>query len=233
MKNLLIVFPGGCGGNHMANMISTNLRFTPLFTSKNYIDDLKIEYNKIKNQIVKGPGKAPNLGVREVHGIKFHIGSASRGLMQLKNKDEFNNLINNETINILIGHEHHYYEVECENYGKQISNLPDSFWLVMTYPKENTLAHNRIKLYQFSPRPERYTYPFYINIHNSTEYAYADENNSLSIETEKFIDINGADYLRERLKTINIELPTIADELHKIWFNKLCEVLSLYDYMPK
>lgn len=232
MKNLLIVYPGGCGGNHMANLISTNTKFTQLFPSENYLNYLLLEYKKIQSQIIKGPGNAPILGKREVHGIKMHF-SAHHHLSQLKNKEQFNKLVSNETINILLGHEHCYNEVECQDYGKQVSRLPDSFWLVMSYPKENTIAFNRIKLYQFSPRPERYTYPFFVDNNRSTDYAYADDKNSLLIETEKFVDISGSEYLRERLKSIDIELPEFADTLHKIWINKLKEVLSLYDMAPK
>lgn len=233
MKNLLIVYPGGCGGNHMANLLSTNNKFTQLFPSKDYLNYLLLEYKKTQKVKIFGPSVKTVLGNREVHGVKVHLSSNIHQLSQLKNKDQFEILLRNNTINILFGHEHCFHDVECDYYGKQISKLPEKFWIVMSYPKENTIAYNRIKLYEFSPNPNRYTYPFFVDMHKDKNYAYADETNSILIESDKFVDENGCDYLREKLKPTNIELPAFADQLHKIWIDKIKQVLTLYDMLPK
>lgn len=225
MKNLFIVFPGGCGGNHLGNIISLNQKFTPLFQSQNYGVDLLKKYKNMANDPVD---KNSKLGKRIVHGVKAHF-SEVHHLDNLFVEQEFSKLLLNQTINILIGHEHQFDQAERE--PGLISRVIDPYWIILNYPIENSIAYNRIKLYEFTPRPERYKKPFY-TVEGSTTHAKAEIHNSMYIETEKFIDKNGCSYIKEKLQKINIELNDLAFEIHEIWYNKLISVLTYYDMMP-
>lgn len=227
MKNLLIVFPGGCGGNHLANLISLNDKFTPRFKSNDYHNDLLNQYKqKCFQNLVKNTGEL----YESPSGINAHF-AEHHHLDQFHDTNKFQELLNTPTINILPGHEHDFEQLEMK--GSLISKVPDSFWIVLTYPKVNTIAYNRIKLYKFTPRPDRYTYPYYVSYQNYHKgWPVADESNSLLFETENFISNNGCDYIKNKLSKINIELHDLAYEIHSLWYNKLIEVLTLYDAMP-
>lgn len=225
MKNLLIVFPGGCGGNHLANLISLNNKFTPLFKSNDYHNDMLNHYKKLINYPIK-TYMGGRLGIRAVHGVKAHF-SEYHHLDQLYTEQGFDQILNNKTINILMGHNHCFQTAESK--GLLITKLPEKSWIVMSYPKENSLPYKRINLYQFNPRPEVYTFPFYIKeTEPRSELAYADESNGIFIDTEKFF-LYGCEYINEELTKFNIELPALAQELHEIWMNKITEVLNFYE----
>lgn len=227
MKNLLIVFPGGCGGNHLANLISLNNKFTPRFKSNNYQQDLLNQY-KINStlSLLKDNGEL----YENPNGVKAHFAD-NHHLDQLFNIDTFQELIDTDTINILIGHEHDFESAESKD--NLISKIPNPFWIVMTHPERNTIAYNRIKLYRFTPRPERYTYPFYVSSFNfNKSFPKVDESNGLLFKTENFISKTGCDYIKTELKKINIDLPDIAYEIHELWYNKLIEILNLYNALP-
>jgi hypothetical protein len=107
--------------------------------------------------------------------------------------------------------------------------MPDAFWIMISYPKENTVPYNRINLYGFTPNKERYMFPFYPSW-NSIE---VNHNNGLILDSELIFTEYGSQYIRESLKPLDIDLPPIADTLHEMWYNKIKEVLVLYDAFPK
>lgn len=228
MKNLFIVYPGGCGGNHLANIISTNSKFTPLFDSENYHNDLLVKYKEVFQTV---PTKGyQHTGTPHVHHFKSHF-SKHTNLEQLHDELMFNQLCENKTVNILMGHEHCFEQAEVKL--RLISKVPDPFWLVLNFPKIDSIPYNRIKLYGLTPRPERYTFPFNCTMYKGNVYASSNLENSILIETEELFTDYGVDYVREKLYKLDIEIPSIADELHKLWFNKLQEILVLYNSFPK
>ena len=223
MKNLFILYPGGCGGNHVANIISTNPKFTPRFKSDNYLEDLYADYKSKVDEIYYGP-KTNHLD--SVKGLLFHFAEYNN-LDQLKDEEQVKILLENDTINIFNGHEHCYAEIDIDY--KNLSRMPDAFWIMLSYPKENTVPYNRINLYKFTPNKERYAFPFYPSW-NSIE---VNHNNGLILESELIFTEYGSQYIRESLKPLDIDLPPIADTLHSMWYNKIKEVLVLYDAFPK
>lgn len=227
MKNLFILYPGGCGGNHLANLISTDSKFTPRYSSSNYNEYLLKQYQSKHNEHYFGPINNPtSIGTDEVKGLIFHF-SEYNNLDQLKDEEQVKILLKNDTINIFNGHEHCYAEIDIDY--KNLSRMPDAFWIMISYPKENTVPYNRINLYGFTPNKERYTFPFYPSW-NSIE---VNHNNGLILESELIFTEYGSQYIRESLKPLDIDLPPIADTLHEMWYNKIKEVLVLYDVFPK
>ncbi len=231
MKNLFILYPGGCGGNHLANLISTNTKFTPRYPSSNYNEYLLEQYQSKYSEHYFGPIDNPtSIGTDEVKGLIFHFSEYSN-LDQLKSEEQIAKLLENKTINIFNGHEHCYTEIDHDY--KNLSKIPDAFWLMISYPKENTAPHNRINLYKFTSRKERYEFPFYPSfvkpINGGVE---VDHTNGLILESEEFFTEYGSQYIRESLKPLDIDLPPIADTLHELWYNKIKEILVLYKVFP-
>jgi hypothetical protein len=233
MKNLFILYPGGCGGNHLANLISTNTKFTPRFKSNNYLEDLFRDYKSKADEIYYGPKKDHlfSIGSAGVRGLKFHFAEYNN-LDQLKDEDQIQILLKNDTINIFNGHEHCYVEIDSDY--KNLSRMPDAFWIMISYPKENTVPYNRINLYNFTPDKERYAFPFYPSWVKPLDGGVeVDHSNGLILDSELIFTEYGSQYIRESLQPLDIDLPPIADALHEMWYNKIKEVLVLYDAFPK
>jgi hypothetical protein len=185
------------------------------------------QYQSKHNEQYFGPINNPtSIGTDEVKGLIFHF-SEYNNLDQLKDEEQVKILLKNDTINIFNGHEHCYAEIDSDY--KNLSRMPDAFWIMISYPKENTVPYNRINLYGFTPNKERYMFPFYPSW-NSIE---VNHNNGLILDSELIFTEYGSQYIRESLKPLDIDLPPIADTLHEMWYNKIKEVLVLYDAFPK
>lgn len=222
MKNLLIVYPGGCGGNHLANLLSTSEIFNKFFISDSYCDDMLNEYKKL----FETPSKlffTDNNIVQNYHGIKAHFFDES-DIQNLKDPIFLQKIQLSKKVSVLRGHEHDYTEIE---HHSLLKNIADPFWIIMSYPEENSIPYRRIHAYKFTPNPRRYTFPFYPTLLSKNGRIGATYDNGIYFKTDKFFDKNGVVYLREILKPLNIELPSICDEMHNLWFSKICEVLEL------
>lgn len=224
MKNLLISFPGGCGGNHLANLISLNDKFTPRFKSNDYHRELT---NLYKDLITKPIENTPaDRGI--FHKISSHF-SDFLHLSELQTEEDFQKKISLKTINIFTGHEHLFYR--AEKIGKFISRMPDTIWITLTHPKINSIVYNRCKVYKIPAFPGKYIFP--IDGPNCNfDFPKIDSKKILKLTTEDFVSKNGCDYLKTELLKIDIELHDLAYELHEIWYNKLIVILTKFDLLP-
>lgn len=225
MKNLLIVYPGGCGGNHLTNLISTHEKFRKVFDSQNYLSELLLQYEqlsktKLSIELNDPRGYATKF---EVKGIKCHFSEN-----YILTKNTLDNL-QDDCINILAHHETAYYQLEVDDH--LIRKIPDPFWIIMSFPNHNTIPYQRIELCEFTPRAERYTFPFYcIDSNQSSDYPKADHTNGAYLNTEDFFTENGYQLVEDILK---INLPIEAKQMHHLWYNKMCKILSVFDMLPK
>ena len=235
MKNLFILYPGGCGGNHLANLISTDSKFTQRFPSDNYYEELLGKYQSKYKTKYLGPYKNHliSIGQKEVKGLIFHF-SEFNNLDQLQDPAQVELLLTNKTINIFNGHEHCYYNVETK--FKTVGKMPDPLWIMISYPKENTIPYNRIKLYNFSPDANKYKFPFYPTSFIPRDpfdgIIVVDERNGIILESEEIFTEYGSEYIRQTLKPYGVDLPIFADTLHKLWYDKIKEILVLYEVFP-
>jgi hypothetical protein len=239
------MYPGGCGGNHILNLISTIDTVEPIFSNYNqdYITALRNRYMWF--------AKGPNM-------FKVHV-TGKNHLHELQNNSDPEHykvkLNENNKTNAFYGH---WASFEQTLHKGNFVNLNDSVWIIVTWPSPNSLPMQRIDKHNFYPQqPDKYTLPLEITLPNAiaekivgqdkvreiilaSDYeegelestdvfpkiTLADENNGLLIEVEKYFTIDGWDYLNSKLNEyLGLELPSKSKEIHDIWISAITEEL--------
>ena len=208
-KNLCVLYPGGTGGNHLANLISLCEGFSSRFTSNNYAIDLLQMYKEMPVPFIDEKDK-----LLLVTGLKAHFGDESGFSRLLKSEPP-----GSEQITVANGHIGDLYGVL-----KSAPNVfADSVWLVIPSPADkNSIVYKRILASEYFPiKDERYTLPFADLINTD---------NGILFDSELFCSETGVDYLRTLLLDVfNVTLPDTANEIHGIWFNWMKTAQEAYD----
>lgn len=202
-KFLIVVFPGGAGGNHIQNMISLCPIFNKLFESQNYYKDLLKKYEQLEGTIVQGSV-----------GIAAHFNQYNENLVALRNTD-FRKFVDSSNLKtVLVGHDHCIQDAMENNF---FVNFEDCSWIIVTWPQTTEcVVHRRILQRKHWPQQTyRYTFPYCI----PTTLYYVDSTKGFALDPIKLFSVNGSHYLRKKLKeNFNLELPIEADTLHEIWY---------------
>lgn len=208
-KNLFLVFPPGCGGNHLANMISLTPGFTPRKVCNNYMLEMYEEYaNKDKL-------------------LAVHF-SDLQNLQPTTIKKYGERYVKSDLRNIWVSH---YSEYLFMNYDKTlpIRTLPEKIFCLFSSPSEGSLAFKRMilgpwaKIKEIEP-PECYTPEVFCNnTHRFSEKI--DIKRVFTIDTERFF--LSYDYLSTTLyDNLEIELPEICRLLHHTWLEHVKEYVA-------
>jgi hypothetical protein len=212
LKNLFILHPGGTGGNHLANLIS----LIPEFESRleHFDGEYQQSFLKAYERFVD-PLFLPILPT-QIHSMKAHF-LDKHGLNGLDDESYRQKLLLNKRINILTGHWH------CFN-DEDLSEFTDHAWITMSFPKEDSMAYKRIKIYNFLPQLiESYAQPY------DFKRPPMSKENTFEFDTDIFFEDNGAEYLHQFLRQhFSIELPDVADEMHRKWMYGLKKSLELF-----
>lgn len=206
-RNLFIVFPGGCGGNHIANILSLLPEFSKRFTtSANYQETMLKMY--LEKNLINSRYKTAHI-YSELSTGKNVVGVPDIKIQLLKNKEQDDNLIK-----IFLGHHHLLY-----NWGQLEELYDNSFFLTMTYPKIDSVPGKRSSSLgmDWDWSSNSYSFeglnkpPLGSNLNYSLNIP---KSNYLEINTELFWKEDGCDYLE---KTLNLALPQSAKTMHKLW----------------
>lgn len=226
-KNLFLIFPPGCGGNHLANLLSLCPEFEPRYENDYYTDSMIKRYQtkfKYSSAMIKG-----NLG-----GTMAHF-SYLENLQQhvlLKHKDW---LINNQKINILCSHLYEYllmHEVGLLDY------LDNRIFCIFSFPEKDSLAHKRLyngawfngETSAFPESEFQYTKEV---VANGIQLKHTDKPTIIApeytfeLDTDKFMSTDGFDYIKEVCYSeMGVTLPEIGKELHQLWLDTIKEAIS-------
>lgn len=208
-KNLCILYPGGGGGNHVTNMISTISGFQPLMPkvdSSSYIKKLTNRYRLFSSR----PSEIFHVHIEN----KLPLDKA------VEDKEYLNFLKSNTNKNLLYGH---WASFQKNLLADSFVNLEECVWMIVTWPELNSLGLRRINKHNFYPQqPEQYNLPLEIELNieeNGPFTLLADETNGFLVNNEKLFSSTGWDYLNDVLQeNLGISLPDESRVLHDIWF---------------
>jgi len=215
LKNLFILHPGGTGGNHLANLISLIPEFEPRLDKfeGDYQQAFLKEYERFIDHLFL-PIHPTQINNMKAHFLSKH---GLNGLDKHSYNEEYaQTLLSNKKINILTGHWHCFDHTD-------LSEFKNHAWLILTFPKESSLAYKRVQVFNFWPQQiELYSEPY------DFKHPVMNSKNTFVIDTDMFIADNGAEYLRQLLyECFAVYLPSIADEMHSKWMYGLKKTIEL------
>jgi hypothetical protein len=214
-KNLFLIFPPGCGGNHLANMLSMNPLFSQRFIGIAYQNRMLHRYrNKFKNNSTRVDiahfGYLENLHTPQIEANKKIIE-------------------NNTTINIWCSHYDEYF-----NNQSKLTIHSDRIIGIMSYPTPYSIPHTRMRdgpwaagviathdeLYEYSvagilyPKVRAKRMPYISDISSS--------NHIFNINTDIFFTQAGYNYLNNILiSQMGCRLSEKCSEMHELWVESM------------
>lgn len=222
---LILVFPPGCGGNHLSNLLSLSNFFQKQFVSNNYFVDLQEKYNigKIKGNHHFGIlENLRNVNWKETHAYF----SKNNGVPVICcHAVEYYNFLNN-----------HLSEITFDGYSNK--NI-----LLFSFPKENSIAYKRffnlrhgegvdvtnLKLvfsldeYKILYSKNNFDSNLSLKFPQLLQNGYKSQlENIVEFDTESFVSENGFKYIKEFFKIVyNIDLPNEIETLHRQWYQTI------------
>lgn len=212
-KNLFLVFPPGCGGNHVANMLSMTPDFEPRYTHDNYYESMIYNYDEFFGF---GP---QNDMVCTAHFISDLENLQIRQLTEFGSK-----IINSKKPYIFCSHAVEYL---AENQQKLIQPFTDRIICIFSKPSgSNKLVKDRMRNgawyegerdeFKFLDIPVHKLY----EIENFSRYSEVKKDKIFSLNSDLFYSIEGYDYLYETIKTnLGVELPEVCRKMHIQYIN--------------
>lgn len=206
-RTICLVYCGGAGGNHVANMISLCRDMAPRFQSPNYQEEMLQKY---KNFNYLRPCHKGIMAHFYTNGLTYDGSNVHNTdiLMDDEYRAEF---LSRKHSSVLNGHEFNWDALYCTFPD---INLVNPLWVIFTVPSPESRPGKRIRLHEWWPKkPDRYKFPFAPG--TRSEYVAHD---GIVLDTELLFTESGSQYVRELLQPYDIELPIEADIAHKEWY---------------
>lgn len=204
------MFPGAAGGHHLANLISCCNEFIQYHQPEELLD-LYTKYDQYLDLCV------PDINELSVQDYKAHFFDMNYYFVDKIDTLEYP--IESDKIDIILGHTHMFHAKQSI-----LNKIPNPAWIIMSWPKDGTLPGiRRIKMNSQTQIQGTYHWPnTYIQHTNSLCDDYG-----FNLNTEQFWSKEGSNYLRELLlNNFGIHLPSVADDIHAIWWRWMTKVLD-------
>ena len=206
-KNLFLIFPPGCGGNHVANLLSMNPDFESRYTHDNYYEDMKNKYQKLF-------GYGPEADI----GGPAHFSDLQN--LQMKQLIKFESkIVNSKKPYIFCSHAVEYI---IENSQKNLNPYKQRIFCLFSKPTgSNKLVNDRMRngVWYNGEQDEMHYMGTPVHLLYKKEIfaskANINSDNIFTIDTDLYYSIEGYDYLHETIKTnLGIELSEVCRQLH-------------------
>jgi hypothetical protein len=210
-KYMYVVYPGATGGNHVCNMISLCEGFGPRVKKPNYKQWLLKKYKRVDYKL-----KQPKF-------VNAHVDDSILHVDRLYEYVDKEYLLNAEEKIVIQGHIFNFWGAINNGILQELG--PDYVGIVIDYPLEGSMAHNRITVYNYHSDHRGYDFPLKMEFIGNT--VSIDEDNGFFLSTDKLFTPEGSQHLREMLwNKFELVLPPEADEMHNLWFTWMQHVVK-------
>lgn len=216
---MILMFPPGCGGNHLANLLSLHDQFQKRTDADNYVENLIHIYSQST--------------------FNHHVGSLEN-LRNFVYPNSLEELKRGLSIPIICTHVIEYYNfIQFQSQYDIFTDWNFRDIIIFTFPNENSIAYKRFYLLRHGESIDNdtsvdipiskyktfYNTDFIFSSKGFKEcYKHRHENlrKVLQFDTEKFMSAEGFDYVQIFFEAnYGIKIPETGRVLHKIWYKKL------------
>ena len=208
-KNLFLIFPPGCGGNHLANLLCTHPSFAPRYSHTDYVNDLQLKYKHFfGSKVSKGE-----------FGCTAHFSDLEN--LQREHLNKFQDkIINQSKPYIFCSHAAEYLignqEGILNSYDKKI------FCLFSNPSGSNKLVNHRMRTGAwFLGEPDDIIFrgtlvkDLYVK-ETFSKKGNIDPDKIFTLDTDLYYDLNGYTYIFNIIKdNLGIELPDFCETMHR------------------
>ena len=216
---MILLFPPGCGGNHLANLLSLHDQYQKRIPSENYAESLLNSY------------------VYETE-YNHHIGSLEN-LRNFVYPNSLEELKSQPGVPIICSHIIEYYNfIQFDSRYDVFTNWSFRDIIVFTFPNENSIAYKRFYPYRYGESIDnndpvdipmsRYKTFYDPNViieskqFNCYKHQHENLRKVIQFDTETFMNPEGFQYAQNFFQThYDIVIPDNGRLLHKIWYKKI------------
>jgi hypothetical protein len=202
-KHIFLIFPPGCGGNHLANLLSLHDEIENRFDSDNYIDEMlnryRVKYSKIGDSLHSPPAHFSDLeNLQPVELQKY-----TPKILESKHRYVF------------CCHASEYW---VRTKDKSLSPFKDQIIVLFSDPTENRILKIRSRAGPWSKgEPMDYRNNSYTSELFCSKYKI-DSSKVVEFNSDIYYTLSGFDYIQSIVKEhFGIELPEIARTMHDIY----------------
>lgn len=212
-KHLFLIFPAGCGGNHLANLLSLD----PVFAPRYKINPNRYFSNMVKDYLIKFASATP--GANAV----AHF-SALENLQLDLLEPETQNILDSSGIYIFCSHA---FEFTIRNQSKKLEKFNNKIFLLFSVPTgKNKLVKSRMDngLWSKGEHVDMIIDGGKMKVDDLYDPKTFCRKNYISmdqvvlIDTDRFYSIEGYDYMHDLIyENFNITLHPFCRELHTVY----------------
>ena len=212
---MILMFPPGCGGNHLANLLSLSEQFQ----TRSSFDDLLEKY--------------------ESDSYNHHTGSLEN-LRNFVYPNSLEELKGHTGIPIICSHVIEYYNfIEFDAPYDIFINWNFRDIIVFSFPNENSMAYKRFYPIRYGESIDtgnnkadiplsKYKTFYDPNVitaskgFNCYKLKHKNLRKVIQFDTEKFMTLNGFEYVQTFFQmNYDVVIPDNGRLLHKVWYNKI------------
>lgn len=215
---LILLFPPGCGGNHLANLLSLDNQFQKRIQADDYMKGLLEKYVYAT--------------------FNHHVGSLEN-LRTFVYPNSLEELKSQPGIPIVCSHVIEYYNfIQFDSPYDIFTNWSFRDMVVFTFPNENSMAYKRFYPYRYGeaidngnsadiPMSKYKTFydPDVITASkgfNCHKHRHENLRKVIQFDTEKFMTPNGFEYAQNFFQmNYDVVIPSNGRLLHQIWYSRI------------
>jgi hypothetical protein len=213
-KNVFLIFPPGCGGNHLANLLSFHPDFEDRYVSENYQTEVIDEYKSVFE-------KLPIYKMRGDCAVHY---SSLENLQLNQFRKNIDYILQTKKKYLFCSHAFEYF---YNRDNKEFGLIKDKIYVLFSKPTSNNMvAYLRMKAGPWAlgePVVEKSVLRNPNNLYTLDGFASnkIEKEKVMCINTDTFYTVEGFDYMQEALATnFGIVLPEICRELHTLYINE-------------